>query len=55
LATVTVKVDEFPPVIEAGLAVILTVGCGVADDVTVTIVFAERFAPVPIEFAAFAV
>jgi hypothetical protein len=55
LVAVTVKVDEFPVVIEAGLAVMLTVGAGAADDVTVTVVLVEAFAPVPVEFAAFAV
>jgi len=55
LVAVTVKVDEFPVVIEAGLAVMLTVGAGAADDVTVTVVLVKAFAPVPVEFAAFAV
>jgi hypothetical protein len=55
LVAVTVKVDEFPVVIEAGLAVMLTVGAGAADDVTVTVVLVKAFAPVPVEFAAVAV
>jgi hypothetical protein len=48
-AAVTVKVDEPPAVIEAGLALMVTVGAGAA--VTVTVVFAEAFPPVPVAFA----
>jgi hypothetical protein len=41
----TVNVDELPALIEAGLAVMLTVGAGL--DVTVTVVTAEVLPPAP--------
>jgi hypothetical protein len=48
LVAVTVNVDEFPEVIEVGLAVMLTVG----DAATVTVVEAEVvFPPVPVAVA----
>ena len=46
---VTVKMDELPDVIEAGLAVIVTVGVGFG--VTVTVVVAEVFALDPVAVA----
>jgi len=49
LVAVTVKVDEFPAVIEVGLAVRLTVGA--AGGVTVTVVVAEFVPPVPVAVA----
>ena len=42
---VTVKVDELPDIIDPGLAVIFTVGLGFG--VTVTVVTAEVFPPIP--------
>jgi phage-related minor tail protein len=45
----TVKVDELPTVIEVGLAVIATVGAGLA--VTVTVAAAEVFPPAPVAVA----
>ena len=47
-AAITVKVDEFPEVIEAGLAVMLTVG---ARDATFIVVAAETFPPAPVAIA----
>jgi hypothetical protein len=47
LVAVTVKVDELPDVIEAGFAVMLTVGAGD----TVTVVLAEAFPPAPVAVA----
>lgn len=45
----TVKIDELPDVIEAGLAVIVTVGVGFG--VTVIVVAAEVFASDPVAVA----
>lgn len=50
---VTVKVDEFPEMIEAGLAVMLTVGVGFG--VTVTVALAEVFPPLPMALAVYVV
>jgi hypothetical protein len=50
LVAVTVRVDEFPEVIEAGFAVILTVGAGFFGT-TVTVMLAETCPPVPIAAA----
>jgi hypothetical protein len=47
LVAVTVKVDEFPEVIEVGLAVMLTVG----DAATVTVAVAVVVPPVPVAVA----
>jgi hypothetical protein len=49
LAAVTVKVAEFPKIIDVGLAVMLTVGAGL--ELTVTIAFAEEFPPGPVAVA----
>jgi hypothetical protein len=49
LVAVTVNVDEFPEVIEVGLAVMLTVGA--AAGVTVTVAPAEAFPPAPVAVA----
>jgi hypothetical protein len=49
LVAATVKVDELPEVIEAGLAVMLTVGAGFG--VTVTVTVAEVFPPDPVAAA----
>jgi hypothetical protein len=46
---VTVKVDEFPEMIEVGFALMLTVGTGFA--VTVTVELAEAFPPGPVAAA----
>jgi hypothetical protein len=43
----TVKVDEAPAVIEAGLALMVTVGAGVVVAFTVTVAVAEAFPPAP--------
>jgi hypothetical protein len=53
LAAFTVKVEEPPAVIEAGLAVMLTVGAGggVPAWVTVTTVMAVALPPVPVAVA----
>ena len=48
-AAVTVKADEFPEIIDVGLAMMLTVGGGFA--VTVTVIFAEVFPPAPVAVA----
>jgi hypothetical protein len=49
-----VNVEEFPGVMEAGFATILTVGAGLA--VTVTVAFAETVAPlVPVAVAVYVV
>jgi hypothetical protein len=45
----TVSVDELPAVIEAGLAVMFTVGGGFG--VTVTVAVAEAFPPAPVATA----
>jgi len=45
-AAATVKVDEVPALIEAGLAVMLTVVA--AADATVTVAGAEAFPPEPV-------
>jgi hypothetical protein len=56
LVAVTVNVDDPPAVIEAGLAVMVTVGAaGGVTAVTVTVAVAETVAAVPDEFVAFAV
>jgi phage shock protein PspC (stress-responsive transcriptional regulator) len=53
LVAVTVNVDEFPELTEAGLAVMLTVG---DDAVTVTVVVAVVvFPPVPVAVAVYVV
>jgi hypothetical protein len=49
LVAVTVKVDEFPAVMDVGFAVMLTVGA--AGGTTVTIVVAVAFPPVPVAVA----
>jgi hypothetical protein len=49
LVAATVKVDEFPAVIEVGLGVMLTVAA--AGGVTVTVVAAEVVPPVPVAVA----
>ena len=49
LAAATVKVDEPPEVIEAGFALMVTVGAGAA--VTVTVVLAVALPPVPVALA----
>jgi len=49
----TVRVAEFPAVIEAGLAEMLTVGGGFG--VTVTVTLAEAFPPVPVATAVYVV
>jgi hypothetical protein len=46
---VTVRMDELPEVMEAGLAVILTVGVGIGT--TVTVVVADIFPPAPVAVA----
>jgi hypothetical protein len=46
---VTVKVDEFPDMIEVGLDVMLTVGEGFG--VTVTVALADALPPLPIALA----
>ena len=51
LAAVTVNVDDLPDVIEAGLAVMVTVGAGV----TVTVARAEVLPPVPVAVAVYVV
>jgi hypothetical protein len=43
---ITVRIDELPDVIEAGLAVMLMLGAGFA--VTVTVAVAEAVPPVPL-------
>jgi hypothetical protein len=50
LAAITVNVDEFPKEIEAGLAVMLTVGATTAGT-TVTVAPAEAFPPAPVAVA----
>ena len=50
---VTVKVDELPDVIEAGSAVMVTVGAGIA--VTDTIAMAEAWPPAPFATAVYVV
>lgn len=45
---VTVRVDEFPGVIDAGLAVIVTVGAGFAVTVTVAVFVAVPPTPVAV-------
>ena len=47
MVAVTVKVDEFPEVIEVGLAVMPTVG----DAATVTVAVAVVLPPVPVAVA----
>ncbi len=60
-AAVTVNVDDPPAVMEAGLALMLTVGAGVAAGpdaggaVTVTIAFAEADPPSPVAVAVYVV
>ena len=49
LVELTVKVDEFPEVMDVGVAAIVTVGAGFG--VTVTVTDAEIFPPVPIAVA----
>lgn len=44
----TVRIDELPEVIEAGLAVMLTVGAWFAADDTVTVVVADVLPPLPL-------
>jgi hypothetical protein len=51
LVAVTVSVDDPPAVIEVGLAAILTVGAGLVDAPTVTVVDAEIFPPAPVAVA----
>jgi hypothetical protein len=47
---VTIKVAELPALIEAGLAIMLTVGAG-AGATTVTVAVAEALPPVPVATA----
>jgi hypothetical protein len=49
LVAVTVNADEFPAVIEAGLAVMVTVGA--ASAATVTDAVAEAIPPLPVATA----
>jgi hypothetical protein len=46
---VTVSVDEFPEIIDVGLAMMVTVGAEFC--VTVTVVAAEALPPEPVAFA----
>jgi hypothetical protein len=49
LTAVTVKVDELPELIEAGFAVMLTLGGGF--ELTVKVALAEVFPPAPVAVA----
>jgi hypothetical protein len=51
LVAVTVKVEEFPAVMDVGFAVIVTVGVGVVAAVTVTVAVAVAVPPVPVAVA----
>jgi len=53
LVAVTVKVDEFPEIIDVGLAMMLTVAAGL--EVTVTAAFAETFPPGPVAATVYVV
>jgi hypothetical protein len=53
LTAVTVRVDEPPDAMEPGLAVICTVGAGLAETVTVTV--AEAVPPAPVAVAVYVV
>jgi hypothetical protein len=50
-AAFTVNVDDCPELIDVGLAVIVTVGAGGADVVTVTVVCAVLLPPLPVAVA----
>jgi hypothetical protein len=51
LSAVTVKTEEFPLIIEVGLAVIVTVGAGDVLVVTVIVTDAEAVPPAPVALA----
>ena len=51
LSAVTVKTEEFPLIIEVGLAVIVTVGAGDVLVVTVIVTDAEAVPPAPVASA----
>jgi hypothetical protein len=51
LTAVTVRVDEFPAVIDVGFATMLTVGTVPVDADTVTVVAAFALPPVPVAVA----
>jgi hypothetical protein len=51
LVVATVKVDDPPVATDAGLAAIVTVGAGLVDALTVTVVVAEVFPPAPVAVA----
>jgi hypothetical protein len=56
LVALTVKVEELPAVIDAGLAEIATVGVpGVTTAVTVTPATADAFPPAPVALAVYVV
>jgi hypothetical protein len=53
LVAATVSVDDAPAVTEVGLAAMVTVGEGVVDALTVTVVVAELFPPAPVAVAVY--
>lgn len=55
LAALTVSIDELPDAIAEGLAVMLTVGGGLVELVTVTLAEAETFPEAPVATAVYVV
>jgi hypothetical protein len=55
LVAVTESVDELPDAIAAGLAVMLTVGGGVVEPVTVTVAAADTLPETPVATAVYVV
>ena len=51
----TVNVDDPPKATEVGVAAIVTVGAGVVDEPTVTVVVADVFPPAPVAVAVYVV